>query len=53
LDRRKVNWKRFYEINFVNIKYHKFDASDWQAVDSGLLGPVKLIPYTAMEPAVE
>ncbi|MHC4478182.1 MAG: glycosyl hydrolase [Planctomycetota bacterium] len=50
LDRRKVNWKKFYEINFVNIKYRKFDASDWPLMDSGLLGPVRLIRSTVMEP---
>lgn len=42
LDRRKVPWKRFHEINFVNIDYKPFDASIWPAMDSGLLGPVRL-----------
>ncbi len=50
LDRRKVNWKKFYEINFVNIKYEKFDASGWPLMDSGLLGPVRLIPQVLIEP---
>jgi hypothetical protein len=44
LDRRKVKWKKFYEINFVNIRYRKFDASGWALTDSGVPGPVKLIP---------
>jgi len=44
LDRQGVNWKKFHNINFVNIKYKKFDASKWEPVDSGLLGPVQLIP---------
>ncbi|MHC4389110.1 MAG: glycosylhydrolase-like jelly roll fold domain-containing protein [Planctomycetota bacterium] len=52
LDRRKVDWKKFYEINFVNINYRKFDASGWPAMDSGLLGPVRLIPCAVMEPSV-
>lgn len=43
LDRRKVLWKQFHEINFVNIDYKLFDASHWPALDSGLIGPVKLI----------
>jgi hypothetical protein len=42
LDRRKVPWKRFHEINFVNKDYKSFDASSWPAADSGLLGPVRL-----------
>jgi hypothetical protein len=50
LDRRKVNWKKFYEINFVNVKYGKFDASSWPLMDSGLLGPVRLIPCSLPEP---
>jgi len=43
LDRRKVSWKAFHEINFVNIDYKSFDASGWPALDSGLLGPVQLL----------
>jgi hypothetical protein len=49
LDHRKVNWKKFYEINFVNIKYRKFDASNWPLTDSGLLGPVRLIRSALIE----
>ncbi|WP_193213147.1 glycosyl hydrolase [Luteolibacter marinus] len=44
LDRRKVPWKSFHEINFVNIDYKPFDASGWKPLPSGLLGPVALIP---------
>jgi hypothetical protein len=44
LDRRGVNWKKFYDINFVDVHYQPFDASGWELVDSGLLGPVKLYP---------
>ncbi len=43
LDRRKVEWKRFHEINFVNIDYEFFDASGWPARESGLIGPVRLV----------
>ncbi len=46
LDTKGVNWKKFYNINFVNIHYQPFDASIWDPVPSGLLGPVKLIPAT-------
>lgn len=42
LDRRKVPWKIFYEINLVSISYKPFDASNWPVMDSGLLGPVIL-----------
>jgi hypothetical protein len=44
LDRRKVPWKAFHEINFVNIDYKNFDASGWAPLPSGLLGPVTLVP---------
>ena len=44
LDRRKVNWKKFHDINIVDQNYKKFDASDWPLKPSGLLGPVRLIP---------
>jgi len=51
LDRRQVNWKTFYDINFVDIHYHKFDASGWPFMDSGLLGPVCLIPVSYIQPS--
>jgi len=50
LDIRKVPWKKFYEINFVNINYKPFDASKWPIQPSGLLGPVRLIPLHALTP---
>ena len=46
MDRRKVTWKRMKDINFVNIGYQPFDASDWPIRDSGLLGPVTLQPIS-------
>jgi alpha-L-rhamnosidase len=47
LDRRHVRWKYFNDINFVDINYRPFDASDWPLTDSGLLGPVTLTPVMA------
>ena len=51
LDRNKIQWKKFYNINFVslldeNFKYGEFDASSWQPMESGLLG---LVTITAMK----
>ena len=48
LDRRGVKWRNFYDINFVNINYKPFDASNWPLADSGLLGPVRLVPVTRL-----
>lgn len=42
LDQQKTPWKKFYDINMVDIRYQPFDASKWDLVPSGLLGPVKL-----------
>jgi len=42
MERRGVNWKKFYDINMVNTRYKPFDASQWPAMPSGLLGPVTL-----------
>lgn len=50
LDRRGVQWKIFHDINFVNVNYRPFDASDWPLRDSGLLGPVTLVPATRFDP---
>lgn len=41
LDQRGVAWRNFF---FVNIAYQSFDASGWQPMPSGLLGPVQLVP---------
>ncbi|MFT7162573.1 MAG: hypothetical protein ACI9GZ_003765, partial [Bacteroidia bacterium] len=42
LDKQGVLWKKFYDINFVDITYAPFDASEWPPQPSGLMGPVKL-----------
>jgi len=50
LDRRGVNWKKFYNINFpARLRENRgqdglFNASKWSPRDSGLIGPVTLIP---------
>lgn len=51
LDRRKVAWKTFTDINIVNIDYRPFDASSWPLTDSGLLGPVTLTSAQPFDPA--
>jgi hypothetical protein len=42
MDINKVVWRKFYDINLVNIDYEPFDASGWEIRDAGLLGPVTL-----------
>ncbi|MFO7935647.1 MAG: glycosyl hydrolase [Bacteroidales bacterium] len=44
LDRNEVEWKKFHDINIVNIRYEPFDASGWETMRSGLEGPLTLIP---------
>ena len=51
LDRRQVEWRKFHDINFVNIDYKPFDASVWPLADAGLLGPVTLVPVEAFDPS--
>jgi len=50
LDRKGVVWRKFYDINYVNIQYEPFDASEWPPMDSGLLGPVRLRPVFEVNP---
>lgn len=45
LDKKNVKWRNYHEINFVNINYKDFDASQWDVMNSGLQGPVKLFSY--------
>lgn len=42
LDKRGVEWRKFYDINLINIDYKPFDASDWKIHEAGLLGPVTI-----------
>lgn len=44
MDIRGVNWKKFNDINFVNIEYQPFDASGWDVKEAGLMGPVLVVP---------
>ncbi len=49
-DREGVKWKTFHDINFVNLNYRPFDASNWPLTDSGLLGPVTLTAVQKLNP---
>lgn len=56
LDRKKVDWKKFYNINFVSNSRESrdaeglFDSSEWTPPESGLLGPVTLTPLKEFVP---
>jgi hypothetical protein len=47
MDRQNIPWRKFKEINFVDINYKETGYGHWKPVLSGLLGPVKLIPMQA------
>jgi hypothetical protein len=42
MDQHKMVWRKYHEINFININYRNFDASDWKVQPSGLEGPVTI-----------
>lgn len=44
MDRNKMEWRKYHEINFVNIKYENFDASNWEVQPSGIGGNVYIVP---------
>ncbi len=44
MELRGIEWKYFYKINMVNRHYERFDATLWDPMPSGLLGPVSLAP---------
>lgn len=43
LDRKGVKWRKFKEINIVNVKYKKSTYEDWDTMPSGLNSYVRLI----------
>ena len=55
LDRKRTDWKKFYNINFPaklreNLGEDRlFTAKNWQPKKSGLIGPVTLTPVEYME----
>ncbi len=54
LDKKGAFWKKFYNVNFParlaeNRVAGLFDASLWQPLPSGLIGPVRLVPMKRME----
>ncbi len=44
MDRQKIPWRKFKDINVAALNYKKGNYAGWQPVSSGLLGPVRLIP---------
>jgi hypothetical protein len=56
LDRRKASWKYFYDANLANHPDSKLrgvlDASNWPLFESGLIGPVRLVPVVEFDPLV-
>lgn len=44
MDRKQVPWRKFKDINIATINYKKGNYAHWQPMESGLLGPVRLIP---------
>ncbi|SHN22654.1 glycosyl hydrolase [Chitinophaga sp. CF418] len=45
MDQHQVSWRRYHEINFVNINYTPFNAAGWPVQPSGLTGPVTITLY--------
>jgi hypothetical protein len=45
MDINKIKWRNYHEINFVDINYKDFDASKWDIMPSGLIGPVTITPF--------
>jgi len=45
MDRHRQNWKKFRDINYVNVMGMPFNAASWDIFESGLKGRVKLAPF--------
>jgi len=50
LDKQGANWKNFNEINFVNIRYQPYNASNEKPLDSGLMSELFLVPLKKKNP---
>jgi hypothetical protein len=46
MDRKGIEWRKFKDVNIVDIHYRKTGYSHWYLVPSGLLGPVRIYKTT-------
>ncbi len=44
LERRKVDWRVMRDVNIVSVNYQGFAPTQWPIEESGLQGPVRLLP---------
>ncbi|MGV3706332.1 MAG: glycosyl hydrolase [Arcticibacter sp.] len=45
MDKKGIEWKKFHDINVVDINYKPLNASNWKVQPSGLAGPITITPY--------
>jgi hypothetical protein len=50
LDRKGIEWKKFHNINMVDLDYESLDATGWDVLPSGLGGKVQLIELAHKNP---
>ncbi len=50
MDRQGIPWRKFKEINVVNLDYKTDGYGHWEPMESGLLGPVTLTPMGIVVP---
>lgn len=43
MDREGIEWKKFENINIVNLDYRPLDASNWDVLPSGISGKAELV----------
>jgi len=48
LDRQGVQWRKFKEINIVDLNYRPANYGHWSPLPSGLNSEVRLIPVNVM-----
>ena len=50
LDREGVEWRKFNEINVVDLNYKNTRYDQWAPMLSGLCSPVRLLTYASLNP---
>jgi len=50
LDRKGVQWRKFKEINLVDLNYKKTGYAHWQLMESGLNGAPRLTKLNTVNP---
>lgn len=49
MDRKGIKWRKFKDVNIVDLNYKHTPYTSWKPMPSGLIGPVKIMKMKALK----